>query len=78
MHASFELASKWARNFPYSEEMDNLPSPTAARPPAIVVGDRSPTAGDGAGRFHFHNKKGQRTLPGFRRALAPIRSSDLN
>ena len=71
MHASLELASKWARNFPYSGEMDNLPPPPAsARLPAD----------DGAGRrFHFHNKKGQRTLPGFCRAhAAPIRSSDLN
>ena len=63
MHASFEPASKWARNFPYSGEMDNLPSPPApAFPPAIVVGDRSPTdlrptAGDGAGGFIFITKR---------------------
>ena len=58
MHASFEPASKWARNFPYSGEMDNLPSPLAFSP-AIVVGDRSPTAtaGDGAGGFIFITKR---------------------
>ena len=51
-----------------------------SRPLSSLATDLRPTAGDGAGRrFHFHNKKGQRTLPGFCRAhAAPIRSSDLN
>ena len=69
MHASFELASKWAKNFPYSGEMDNLPSPPA-RPLSSLATDLRPRAMVRGGGFIFITKRvrGLRLLPRARAA----------